>query len=61
MSDFIKRLAVETSLSYNESVGLVSYIQRIVGHISTAIKIYEIGGLHGLELYEKQLDFGIRY
>ncbi len=61
MDEFIEMLSVQTELTYDKALMLVSFIYNEMGTLDTAYKIYEEQSVGGLELYAKQLLLGVKY
>jgi hypothetical protein len=58
---FIKKLSIETAVSYDECKSLVEMINCRVGNIETAKRIYEKDGVYALIIYANQVKLGAIY
>ncbi|MBN1069441.1 hypothetical protein FDF86_04545 [Clostridium botulinum] len=61
MNEFIKRLSVESHLSYSDAGSFITYICSIGGITDTIYNIYNEQGVRGLEIYAEQLKLGVKY
>lgn len=59
MNEFIKKLSIETALSYKDSESFIKYIYSIGGTTDTIYDIYNNQGIIGLNIYASQLNLGL--
>ncbi|OSA89070.1 UNVERIFIED_ORG: hypothetical protein B2H98_14005 [Clostridium botulinum] len=61
MNEFIKKLSIESPLSYSDAGAFITYICSIGGITDTIYKIYKEQGIRGLDIYARQLQLGVKY
>lgn len=61
MNEFIKKLSIETALSYKDLESFIKYLCRIGGTTNTIYDIYKSQGISGLNIYASLLELGVKY